>query len=59
MPRIAQDLDAEQAQFDSVVKQIEEWWTSPRHAHIKRSANTLALFLFQDEADLHLILVHT
>jgi len=36
MPKITQTLDAEQAEFDSKVKQIEEWWSSPRQSHIKR-----------------------
>jgi len=36
MPEITQTLDAEQAEFDSKVKQIEEWWSSPRQSHIKR-----------------------
>ncbi|CZR62222.1 related to Mitochondrial 2-methylisocitrate lyase [Phialocephala subalpina] len=36
MPKITQSLDAEQAEFDSKVRQIEEWWTSPRQKHIQR-----------------------
>jgi hypothetical protein len=36
MPEINQTLDAEQAQFDLTVKQIEEWWKSPRQVHIQR-----------------------
>jgi isocitrate lyase len=36
MPKLIQTLDVEQAEFDSKVKQIEEWWSSPRQSHIKR-----------------------
>lgn len=36
MPRITQSLDAEEAEFDIKVKQIEEWWKTPRQAHIQR-----------------------
>jgi isocitrate lyase len=36
MPKFTQTLDAEQAEFDSKVKQIEDWWSSPRQSHIKR-----------------------
>jgi hypothetical protein len=57
MPRLAQNLDAEQAQFDSAVKKTEDSWISPRQAHIKRSANTMALL--QHEADFQSNIVHT
>jgi hypothetical protein len=36
MPKINQSLDAEQAVFDNAVKEIEEWWSSPRQSRIKR-----------------------
>lgn len=36
MPQIKQTLDEEQAYFDSIVKEIELWWATPRQAHIKR-----------------------
>ncbi|EHK97715.1 putative Mitochondrial 2-methylisocitrate lyase [Glarea lozoyensis 74030] len=45
MPRINQIPDDEQAGFDAKVKELEEWWKSPRQAHIKRpySATRIAL----------------
>jgi isocitrate lyase len=42
MPKITQTLDAEQVEFDSKVKQIEEWWSSPRQSHIKRKGFSLS-----------------
>ncbi|KAE8444473.1 hypothetical protein EG329_000457 [Mollisiaceae sp. DMI_Dod_QoI] len=36
MPKLMQSLDAEQAEFDAKVQQIEEWWKTPRQAHIQR-----------------------
>jgi isocitrate lyase len=42
MPKITQTLDAEQAEFNSKVKQIEEWWSSPRQSHIKRKVISLS-----------------
>jgi hypothetical protein len=36
MPQIKQTLDAEQGAFDSIVKEIQEWWATPRQFHIKR-----------------------
>lgn len=36
MLEINQTLDVEQAVFDNAVKEIEEWWSSPRQSHIKR-----------------------
>jgi hypothetical protein len=42
MPKLTQTLDAEQAAFDNAVKEIEEWWSSPRQSHIKRLVEGLA-----------------
>jgi hypothetical protein len=42
MPKVNQTLEAEQAVFDNVVKEIEAWWSSPRQSHIKRLAKIVS-----------------
>lgn len=36
MPKKEQTVEEEQVVFDAIVKEIEEWWKTPKQAHLKR-----------------------
>ncbi|RDW62400.1 isocitrate lyase-3 [Coleophoma cylindrospora] len=36
MPRVARSVDEEEEAFNACIQRIEEWWRSPKQAHLKR-----------------------
>ncbi|KAG9243170.1 putative mitochondrial 2-methylisocitrate lyase [Calycina marina] len=36
MPKLTQTIEDEQAAFNAVVKEIKDWWASPKQSHITR-----------------------
>jgi hypothetical protein len=45
------DLDAEQAAFEKEVAEVEAWWKTPRHAALKRCADSYPYYLVETNGD--------